>query len=520
MSQRVEISKRLVLVNSLSAIVNRLLSLGVVLWLHQHLVRRVSAEEYGLYSVMIALITFVPFVTMVLAGGMARFVTEAYARNDTRRVTQIVSTMLPLCLASGALLLTAGLVLSWKIDLLLNVDPQNLGDARLMFGILVLLTSVRLALTPYKLGLHVRQKFLWTHAIWLAAELLKYGVMFALLFGAGTRVLWVVAAAIPATLLDQSLSCALSRRLLPELRFQRAEVRWELVRPILSFGGWTLLNRGVVILREALTFLILNRFATPVQVTSFGLGAMVDTRLRRNATLPLVTVSPALTAMHATRQDERLRRSYFRLGRYFLWVLLLVAAPLVVYRVELWSLYLGPSFSKYEPTTAVMALLLCRVVLLFCQPPLQVVAGAKGKMRALGLGSFVIEAATVALTLYLVVGRDMGAVGAAASAALVTMIGAPIVYWRLGLRMTSSSSAIWMRESVVPGVLPALVATPAWVVLHMLLPSSSWTALAAQLVSGMALYFLALGLFALRSEDRSDLRKLRQRLGWLPNRTP
>ncbi len=92
----VPISKRLILVNSASAMVTRLVSMSVLVWVHARLVRRISPEEYSLLAPILALLEFVPLATVVLTSGLGRFIVEAYARNDQRRVTAIVSTMFPL----------------------------------------------------------------------------------------------------------------------------------------------------------------------------------------------------------------------------------------------------------------------------------------------------------------------------------------------------------------------------------------------------------------------------------------
>ena len=93
MSTEVVISKRLVFVNSLSGVAAKVLNLGVLIWLQQYLLRRISAEEYSLYPVLISLIVFLPPATSVLTGGLTRYIVEAYAKGDERRVTQITSTM-------------------------------------------------------------------------------------------------------------------------------------------------------------------------------------------------------------------------------------------------------------------------------------------------------------------------------------------------------------------------------------------------------------------------------------------
>lgn len=54
MNSRVEISKRLVLINSGSSVLAHLVNISILLWLHQYLLRRISPEEYSLYPVIVS----------------------------------------------------------------------------------------------------------------------------------------------------------------------------------------------------------------------------------------------------------------------------------------------------------------------------------------------------------------------------------------------------------------------------------------------------------------------------------
>ena len=62
MSAHIQIDSKLVLINSISSVLQRLLSVSVLVWLQQYLVRRISAEEFGIYQVVLALLVFVPLV--------------------------------------------------------------------------------------------------------------------------------------------------------------------------------------------------------------------------------------------------------------------------------------------------------------------------------------------------------------------------------------------------------------------------------------------------------------------------
>ena len=192
MNSQVEISKRLVFINSVSSLVSRVLNVSVLIWMYQYLLLQISVEEYSLLPVLGSVMMFAPLLTMVLTGGLGRYIVEAYAKGDERRITQIVSTMFPLLLSTGFAFLALGWLFSWYIDRILTISPERLWDARVMMGLMMFSAAIRLPLTPFGIGLYVRQKFVLMNLIKVGQELLQIALLFVLLVGVSTRVLWVI----------------------------------------------------------------------------------------------------------------------------------------------------------------------------------------------------------------------------------------------------------------------------------------------------------------------------------------
>ena len=57
-----------------------------------------------------------------------------------------------------------------------------------------------------------------------------------------------------------------------------------------------------------------------------------------------VNLQPAFIAMHSTNQRQRFVNTFHRGNRYFMWLMLFMAMPLMIYRKELISLYVGPNY--------------------------------------------------------------------------------------------------------------------------------------------------------------------------------
>jgi len=511
MGSRIQISKKLVLINSGSTFLTKILTISVVIWLQQYLLRQISPEEYSLLPVVSAIMVFVPLATTVLTSGLARYAVAAYASGDDRRVTQIVSTMTPVLLAAGLLVLVVGGTIAWNVGLILNIAPGRLWEARMMLGIQMAAFALRLPLIPFTPGISMRQRYTLSNAVELGSQLLSIGLLFVLLFGVDVRVLWVVVASSTTGLLGMVVLAIMSRRMVPALRFKFGEFHWEVAKELTGFGAWQFLGQLARMIRTAANPLILNRFATAADVASFHVGSMADREIYKFMTDTLNPIQSILTAMHATGEKERLRYTYMRLNRLSLWAALLVAVPLCIFRRELFQLYLQERYSVYVAAAAVMGLTAAHYPVTYATNGLFRIAVAMAKVRAFMLITLGAQLLNVGLALYLVGALHMGAVGSALAAFIVALGTGILGNWPLGLRLLGLGFVRFFRETLLPGLLPCAVGAAASLGLRTIVHPSTWLSLGACMAGGTMAYAAAV-LLCLQPADRNDLRRILTRV--------
>ena len=500
----IEISKRLVLANALSSILRKVLVAGVLVWVTQIYVRRLDPAEYALLFVTGSLMVAFPLIPSMFAAGLRRYITDAYARHDEREVTGIVSTMAPvLWLAAGATLLLGG-ICAWFIDMLLEIQPADVGKARLMFALMMLTMALRFAAAPFGLGFDLKQRFALRNAIGLGAEVFKTLFLIYLL-SISVNVLWIVVANTAATVLELALTTVISRRLVPALRIERGARRPGTIGKLVNFGGWSVVIQIALIVRDSSDVIVLKHLASDVEVNNFGIGSSPDRHVRSTYIEATANAQPAITAFNALGEEDRLRRTFFRLSRYSLWTLAFVSLPLIIYRAEAVGLYIGEAEAvSAASVAAVMALLLARAVVIFPNTLIGMIAAAKAEVRAVAWRSAAMSATNLFLTLYLVGSLHLGAVGSALATLAVTAVGAPLLNWSLAFRLTGSRWPDWLRQTYLPGLVPLALAAPVWIALRHWAPPASWGSLGLHFAAGWLVYLAALSM-ALRPEDRADL---------------
>jgi O-antigen/teichoic acid export membrane protein len=490
-------------------LVERLVNLVVQVWLYQYLIKRISPADYSVYPVVTALLVFVPPLLAVLTSGLARDTVEAHARNDDRRVTEITSTIFPVLLAGAVGLALLALVITKYLGFVLKIAPGDLPEARVMVLLLFGSLALRLALLPFGVGLYVREKFVVTNTLIMLQTVIRTALLFFLLLGAGPRVLWVVVASVAADVAILLVTTVLSVQALPAQKFRLDCIRWELLPGLMAFGFWNMIGSIGAMIRKSSDLLILNRFATPIDVNTFQLASLTDNQIDMAVSKIMEPLQPYMVARHTTGGPSALQALCIRGGRYSLWITLLVATPLIAFRQQLWSLYLGSQLRIYPDVSIVMVLLLIRY---WIEMPICLIgqaAYAMNRIRTLSVLVITSSVFNLAITIYFVHLLRMGAVGSALGTLISVLVWSLFVMWKFTLDLLRLEFGPWFKATVWRGVLPSVIAGFCGLGWRYLVAPNSMPGLLFATALVVLVYVLSILLFCLDEEERNLIKDLR-----------
>ncbi|WP_170336015.1 oligosaccharide flippase family protein [Ruegeria arenilitoris] len=508
--KNVAVSKRLVVINSASSILARILNVTVLLWAYQYLLRRIPAEEFAVLPVVTSIMVVAPLFFSFFSGGVDRYVVDAYAKGEFDRVTELVSSIVPLMAAAAGVFLMAGLLFAANIEKVLNIAPEMISDAQIMMALLVISFAMQMLAVPFRTGYVVRQRFLELNLLGIARDFVRIILLVTLLVGVGPKVIWVVVATVSSEVIYTIVTVIRSRLMVPQLRFRPGLFDRRQAKELVSFGIWTAIGKlGNIFYTNAATIL-LNLYGTAVDVTSYHIGStfyrQLDTMVLR-AVQPLM---PVLTAMNALEDRKRLGRTVFRGGRYALWTSLAVAVPLIVYADDFINLYLGDA----EYSMASVVIVLFMVIFPFTKSValLSMTAMATAQVRPFFLPAFLSKIFAFLIMLLMAWYSDLGAIGMSLSLTVV-VIGMQVgYYWPLCLKMTDRSFRDFWTEVLLPGCLPAICGAIIWSALKFYDPPESWVALLGYSALGGCVYLTTLFGFCLNTQERQELGSIAARL--------
>ena len=88
----------------------------------------------------------------------------------------------------------------------------------------------------------------------------------------------------------------------------------------------------------------------------------------------------------------------------------------------------------------------------------------------------------------------------------------PLLIWPLGLRLTDTKFALWLRQAVLPGLLPLAFGVPLWIAGRYWIRPDTWFELCLALSIGAAGFFIGMLWLAMQPEDHAELQRIRGKL--------
>lgn len=496
-------------INASSSVLTLLIQITVLVWVNQHLIRRIPAEEYALYPVIVSLLVAGDIFAKIFTGGVSRFIVAKDAERDADGLVSVTSSMVPMLAGACVVVALFGSLGVWKVDVILDVDPAYVADARMMLALLILKLCANIVTTPFVVGLFARQRFVVLNMVELGAEFAKTISLMVLLFGFSTRVIWLIVASTISSMLSLALRRYFTKKDIPEIRFQWSKMNIGMTKEILRFGAWTSTSGVANLLQKTGPFLLLNHFGAAVETVIFHLGRLVDHSLRRFVRAAAVPLQPALTRRYVTKGIGGFRELYYKGGRYFLWVVLFAVPPLVVFRNEIITLYVG---LEYAGAGVVMLLYFMVYPFDYAGMMFYRVAYALGRV---GEFSKIELYSTIIMFLGMVgavVFYGAGAIGIAAVSLVAAVVKNIGFMWPRGLRLVGGDFRTMLASVIVPGCAPCGVAFAVCVLARSVYLPTGWSAILCFSLLSAIIYGVVVYFYSMRRVERESMNRILGRL--------
>lgn len=386
--------------------VSILLTNGIGLVLTPFIIKYLGTAEYGLYSLIGALVGYLSVMDFGLNNTIVRFVAKYRAEEDRKSEENFLWATMAIYVAISAVIVIAGLVLYFRLEQVFpKLTASELEKARAMFGILIFNLAIILPGGAFTAICSAYEHFVFPRSLNIVKYIVRSCMVVGLLLLGGDAVSIVILDTAVNLIVIALSAYYVFRRL--GVRFRRYQFDWVLIRQIFSYSVWIFVFAMVGQFQWRSGQMILGVISGPVDVAIYGVGILLGTYYGAFSTAISGVFLPRATKMVVlSASPEELTSMMIRIGRFSLIVLLMILGGFLLYGRQFVDLWVGTEFREsWLIATIIMFSYTVPLVQAFANSVLE----AKSKFAFKAVVYITFVAAGTAIGVYLV--RFFGPVG-------------------------------------------------------------------------------------------------------------
>lgn len=350
---------RLIFKNTIYMAMRMLISMAVTLYTSRVVLQQLGVDNFGIYTVVGGLAVIMSFFTSALTAAIQRYMNVELASSSSRDGMQGVFSACWGCVLSMAILFVilaegAGL---WFLNNELNIAPDRMADARIVFQMSLVIVVLEMIRVPYNslIIAHERMSFYAYNSIVEVGLKLATAILLALT--PGNKLLVYMAMLIAVAALINLSYIVYCRHILPELRFSLRADRRKMLE-IGRFAGWNVLTSASDIAYQQGTSMILNIFYGVALNASMGIATQVKFAVSSFTRSVQIAANPQLIKTFAAGETEEFARLFVRISRVSFYLMAFLGVPLLLntdFVLSTWLTVIPP-----------MGITFVRLMILFC----------------------------------------------------------------------------------------------------------------------------------------------------------
>lgn len=305
------------------------------------MLRLLGQAEYGLYSLVSSIVSYLSLLSFGFAGAYMRFYARFRVAEDRDGVRRLNGIFLAVFATMGLVAAAGGTLLSLNVGPVLGGEFSvgELETARALFAILTVNLAITFPASIFDSFIVAHERFIFQKSLLLVKTVFTPLVIVpVLLLGYQSIGMAIATTAVSIVFTACTVSFAV-RRL--QMRFTFRGLDFGLFKEVAVFSSFLFMNMVIDQINWNVDKFIIGRFHGAIPVAVFGVAAMLNAQYLQFSTAISNVFVPRVNTMVAGGTDDReLSKLFTRVGRVQFLVLGLVISGFVVFGrpfIELWA---------------------------------------------------------------------------------------------------------------------------------------------------------------------------------------
>lgn len=303
--------------------------------------KALGVDDFGLYSVLGSIISFMSIFNTVMLSTSNRFIAVAIGKGDAKEINEQFNINLLIHIVIAILTLVIALpVGDWYIHRYVNYD----GDINLalrVFQFSILGSALSFISVPYNGLLMAKEKFWVFSSTDIVVHILKMLLAISLLYYFENKLLAYsigMALCISLPVVVYYLYC---KKVFPEIvKFNISRNRAK-YKEVFSFSGWVAYGAFATVGRSQGAALLVNNFFNTVMNTALGIANQVHSLVGTFASSLTQPIAPQITKNYASGNLERCYSLFVFSNKLAFLSMLFISSPFLVAPDWILNIWLG-----------------------------------------------------------------------------------------------------------------------------------------------------------------------------------
>lgn len=342
--------------NALSNYLRFILSMATMFLLTPYILRKVGAQDFGLWSLTFSIVGFLGLLDMGFGASAVKYVAEFRGKNDPEGRNRMVSTLLLAYIVLAVIATTGMALLSLAYQHLFHIPTLEMGKAIALLWII----GVRSVVLALPLGLYQgilfgEQKIAQINMVQIVTNLL-YALLTwrSLASGGGILLLAWINLAIMG--LEHAWYFLLCTRYLPDLQISVRLANKALLREAVVFSSAQMVINLSALIRLRTDPILVQMFMSLSAVALYTVALRVAESSLLLTKQAINVLAPLIAQLNGAGRIEQIRSTFLSASRWTFAGASLITIPICLFANEILKGWAGKEFGAAVPTLIVLML--------------------------------------------------------------------------------------------------------------------------------------------------------------------
>lgn len=318
-----------------------IISMAIALVSVPLVLKALGASDYGLYNLIAGIVSMLTFLNNSMTVSSQRYMSVAMGEGNVSKINSIYNASFILHLVLAFVIVVALEIIGFPSIRKLNIAPDRLWCANIIFHFLVLSMFSRIIAVPFDALMNAQEDMLAFSVIELIDSLIMLAIAVILQYIPIDKLVFYGVAVSAIAVLSLLMKWLWCRRAYKQFRITRdAMVDKSLIKEMLGFTGWNLFGGLAMMGRNQGVAVIFNIFLGTIANAAYGVANQINGALSHFSSTFQRAINPQLMKSEGMGNRARLQRISIISSKFSALALCLISIPLIILMDDVLKIWL------------------------------------------------------------------------------------------------------------------------------------------------------------------------------------